>query len=296
MNIQELRYFLAAAKFENLHRAAVELRSSPPAVSKAVSRLEDELGGIKLFERQGRGIRLTEAGVVLRERAAEIVLLEEAARAELGNGRMHVTIAGRETLLAIYALPLALQLRERRPRISFELVMAVDEQDTIRKVSVGEASLGITSDEVGRRLPARVLATTRFQTFAGPAHPLRARRNAIPIGDVLEHGFVVPTHPLLGTMQGKLSVDGWRDDRFPRRIDFVVPSYVLLKEIVEQGLALAHLPDHLAPTLKAKPLVMDGCPYVCEHEVRLFGRRESEWLLSLTEVPATAGSGFPGAR
>ena len=57
METFEIRYFLAAAATENLQTAAQALSLSPPAISRAISRLETELG-VKLFNRVGRNIEL----------------------------------------------------------------------------------------------------------------------------------------------------------------------------------------------------------------------------------------------
>ena len=70
MEIFELKYFLAVAREEHIHRASEKLRVSPPALSKAIARLEDELGK-KLFAREGRHIRLTDEGRALKARAFE---------------------------------------------------------------------------------------------------------------------------------------------------------------------------------------------------------------------------------
>ena len=59
METFELHYFLSVARFENVHRAAEHAAVSPASLSKAISRLEEELGA-KLFARQGRNIVLTE--------------------------------------------------------------------------------------------------------------------------------------------------------------------------------------------------------------------------------------------
>ena len=68
MNYNYLRYFSVLAQVEHYTLAAARLGISQPSLSSAIHQLEDELGGVKLFEKVGRNIRLTEEGRYFRER------------------------------------------------------------------------------------------------------------------------------------------------------------------------------------------------------------------------------------
>ena len=61
MELQQLRYFAIAAKYQHITRAANELHVAQPAVSGTIKRLENELG-VSLFEKNGRNIALTREG------------------------------------------------------------------------------------------------------------------------------------------------------------------------------------------------------------------------------------------
>ena len=74
MELRVLRYFLETAREGNMTRAAARLFVSQPTMSKQLKELERELGA-KLFTRSNYSIRLTEAGVLLRERAEDIISL-----------------------------------------------------------------------------------------------------------------------------------------------------------------------------------------------------------------------------
>ncbi len=81
MEIRTLRYFLAVAREENMSRAAGQLHVTQPTLSKAMKALEDELGK-KLFTRHSFCIALTEEGVLLRDRAEDLVSMADKIEQE----------------------------------------------------------------------------------------------------------------------------------------------------------------------------------------------------------------------
>ena len=82
VELLQLRYFLEVAKSEHVTRSAQKLRVSQPSLTQAISRLERELG-VQLFEPEGRGIRLTEAGRFYSKRIAQAVAEIDSATSEL---------------------------------------------------------------------------------------------------------------------------------------------------------------------------------------------------------------------
>jgi len=82
LDVTRLRVIDAVARHGSVTAAAKELHYSQPSVSHHLARLEAETGA-QLVQRVGRGIRLTEAGRLLADRAAEIIGRIEAADAEL---------------------------------------------------------------------------------------------------------------------------------------------------------------------------------------------------------------------
>lgn len=84
MELRLLRYFLSVAQEENITRAAEQLHIAQPSLSKQMMELEQELGK-KLFIRGKRKITLTEEGVLLRKRAAEILMLCEKTEREIAQ-------------------------------------------------------------------------------------------------------------------------------------------------------------------------------------------------------------------
>ncbi len=81
MEIRTLRYFLAVAREENMSRAAQTLHVTQPTLSKQMKSLEDELGK-KLFTRHSFSIKLTDEGILLRNRAEDLVAMADKIEQE----------------------------------------------------------------------------------------------------------------------------------------------------------------------------------------------------------------------
>jgi DNA-binding transcriptional LysR family regulator len=125
LDVARLRILAAVARHGSVTAAAKELHYSQPSVSHHLARLEAETGA-QLFQRVGRGIRLTEAGRILAERAAEIIGRVDSAAAELSahvglsTGRVRVASFG-SALVAI--LPeVSAALADAYPGLRIEIV------------------------------------------------------------------------------------------------------------------------------------------------------------------------------
>src|SRR5258708_24779942 len=97
LDVTRVRVIDAVARHGSVTAAARELHYSQPSVTHHLARLEAETGA-QLLQRVGRGIRLTQAGQLLADRAAEIIGRIDAADAELsahvGLTAGHVRLAG----------------------------------------------------------------------------------------------------------------------------------------------------------------------------------------------------------
>src|SRR5918999_2192406 len=103
LDVTRLRVIEAVARHGSVTAAARELHYSQPSVSHHLARLEAATGA-QLLQRVGRGIRLTQAGQLLADRAAEIIGRIDAAGAELsahvGLTAGRVRLAGFSSVIA----------------------------------------------------------------------------------------------------------------------------------------------------------------------------------------------------
>src|SRR5215210_5542126 len=133
------------------------LQFTPSAVSQQLAMLERE-AGVPLLERAGRGVRLTDAGLVLVDHAE--ALLERAARAEAdlaaaagavsGRGR----IAGFQSVMLRLAIPAMETLAREAPRLRCEVIEA-EPEDALPALALGDLDM-VLADEwqhQPRRMP-----------------------------------------------------------------------------------------------------------------------------------------------
>lgn len=275
MEIFELRYFLAVAQNENVHRASEGLNVSPGSLSKAISRLEDELG-ISLFYKQGRNIRLTPEGLALKKRAALIVQLEEDAKIELGGqkGTLNVVISAEEILHTHFGINLSETIHKAFAHSRFQFLTRT-EAKVIQQVEDGEAHFGILTGEVPQSLKSKTLSKVEFKTCASTKHRLFkkfSQTSKIPVEEVLKFPFASPESAMLGKISNSASLDGWRDDKFPRQIRYRASGLKIMEKLLQKGHALAYLPDYYVKELDLIYLQVTGCPYSCQQSVKLICR------------------------
>ena len=128
MDLRDLHYFEVIAELQHLGRASAKLHRTQPALSSSIRRLEQDCGAT-LFEKSGRGIRLTDAGRVLLKWARQMRFNVEDAQREpsaIGSGLVgHVRI-GIVPTAAQFLLPaVARQLLEEAPQVTLRTVVGL---------------------------------------------------------------------------------------------------------------------------------------------------------------------------
>ncbi len=145
LDATRLRVLVAIARHGSVTAAAEALNYAQPSISHHMARLESETGA-KLMERSGRGIRLTEAGRLLAERAAEILGRLDAAEAELaahvGLKQETVRLAAFGSALGTLAATAAAALRADRAVADISLVQA-EPAEALRMLRVGAVDVAL---------------------------------------------------------------------------------------------------------------------------------------------------------
>lgn len=188
------RYFLAVADAGSIRAAARELNIVSSAVNRQVLLLEDNLG-IRLFDRVGRGLRLSEAGTLLARQVRETLDRYDDTVVELdtlrGLRRGRIRIATVESI-SVERLPELLADFWRR-HAGIEVVLTVAGADEVtRRVDEGQADVGFTFSThplEGLRLVHE--ETHPVGALMAADHPL-AGRERLAFQDLIAEPLVLP--------------------------------------------------------------------------------------------------------
>jgi len=161
LDATRLRVLVAIARNGSVTAAAQALNYAQPSISHHIARLEAETGA-KLMERAGRGIRLTDAGRLLAERAEEILGRLDAAEAELaahvGLRQDRVRLAAFGSALGTVVPAAAARLQAERPELNLTLTEAAP-AEALRMLRAGLADVALvfryyqTNDDAELRRP-----------------------------------------------------------------------------------------------------------------------------------------------
>lgn len=238
-----LHQFVAVARAEHMTRAAQRIGVPQPTLSRAMTRLEADLG-VALFARSGRAIRLTAAGRTLLARAetalAELAAATDELTGDADPARGRVTLGFLSTL-GTDAVPRLLRaFRDAHPGIRIELLQG-RHAVLLDRLRDGVADLVLTSplpDEPG--LVATALAEEDVRLAVPSGHRLdRGGSDAVPLAEVAGEPFLAfaPGYGL------RTPVLEWcRAAGFGPRIAFEGGDAATLRGLVGAGLGVTLLP------------------------------------------------------
>ncbi len=191
MELDQLRHFVKVAELENFTRAAEQVGLSQPALSRSVARLEQELGR-PLFDRQARRAALTDAGLLLLDRARAILTMTDDLKAELcDDGESGKVRVGAIPTVAPYFLPECLKsFHGRHPRA--QLIVLEDTTDNlVKKVADGEVDVAVAALPIAAKyVEVEPLFEEELLLVTSADHPL-ARKKAITPADIAGLPFVL---------------------------------------------------------------------------------------------------------
>jgi DNA-binding transcriptional LysR family regulator len=239
LDVTRLRVLVAVARHGSVTAAARALRYAQPSISHHLSRLEAETGS-QLVQRVGRGIRLTDAGRVLADRAEEILGRLDAAEAELaahaGLRAGRVRLAAFPSALGTFVPRAAAAFAANHPGVELRFTEA-EAADAVRLLRAGEVDVALD--------------------FTYPASPSTADRSVRSVPLLTEPTYLVTPADMAGDTlldhADRRWISGCERCRvnlvsscaaagFTPDIAFTTDDYVAVQALVAAGLAITALP------------------------------------------------------
>jgi DNA-binding transcriptional LysR family regulator len=251
MDINQLEVLVTVTREKSFSRAAEALNRTQPAVSQAISRLEQDLGE-KLFDRSSKDGTLTPAGEVLVEYAKQMLNLRRRAQdavrelAELHRGK--VTISANEHTV-FYLLPIIAEFRQRYPEIKIEVKRGVASRIP-NEITSREVELGVLAFKPGDSAVKSVgVIIDELVLICAPGHRL-AGKKSVKVKELGSEGFIA--HNAKSPYREKV-IETFAANNTKLRIDVELPSLEAIKRLVESGVGVA-----LVPRLTARTEIEEG--------------------------------------
>ena len=260
LDVVRLRVLVAVAHYGSVTAAAQALHYAQPSVSHHLARLEAETGS-RLVQRAGRGIRLTEAGRLLADRAAEILGRLDAAEAELaehtGLRRGRVRLAAFPSALGTFVPAAAATFAAAYPGVDLRFREA-EPPEAVRLLRAGEVEVAVLFSHPGATTPD--LAGLRDEALLDEPMYLVVPpdRPGDRLADHRDGPWIGGCERCRGALTRACAAEGFTPD-----IRFTTDDYVAVQGLVAAGLGVTTLPAlalraHLHPRVRAVELATGG--------------------------------------
>jgi DNA-binding transcriptional LysR family regulator len=234
--------FVRAAEERSFGRAAADLGVTTAAVSKAVRKLEDDLG-VKLLDRSSRVVTLTREGALFLERCRQAVLSVQGARDLMQatrrepQGELAVTLS---FVLAPFVVPNLPRLTAKYPRLAFRVSLS----DRLARLAAESYDVAIRLGELAdSSLVSRRLRRTRWITVASPSY-LARRAAPRTLAELAQHDclrFVGPS----GKPRDWTFADGARTVAVATRGSLVIDHGAELLDAAKAGMGICQVLDFM---------------------------------------------------
>lgn len=193
MELRQIRYFHCVARELSFTRAAKLLHIAQPPLSRQIKLLEEELG-VKVFERQGRGIRLTDAGKYFMDHTQKMTQqLEETIKATQRIGkkdRVWFGVGFVPSTLYGYMPDFIRALRELSAQVEIGLVEMTTLQQ-FEALKMGRIDLGIGRIKLSDPEIARVVLRDEPLVVAVPRYHRLASVAGVGVNEILQESLIV---------------------------------------------------------------------------------------------------------
>jgi DNA-binding transcriptional LysR family regulator len=245
MNLNQLKIFYLAAKLGSLSAAGQELNITQPAVTKGIQRLQS-FYEIKLFNRFGKKMALTDAGEVLYRIAEKIFELEKQAEESIRDfqhkKRGHIRIHASESFGAYYLPHIINPFIQANPNVRVSASILPTEQ-VVENTAKLENDIGFISYPIeNEKLLIREIIEDRLEIIVPAGHPL-TRKHAIEPPDLEDFSIIMHEK---GSATERITDNYIRKNNLSISIPLELSSNKAVKLAVEDGIGIAIISRKIA--------------------------------------------------
>lgn len=242
MELLQFRYFLTAARHENLTRAAEELHIAQPALSQSIMRLESELG-VSLFDRKNHRIQLNEQGKLLEKRLFPLLESIDSLKDELwesvhsSESTIHLNFLAASPFLTNCIIA----YRGKNPDVKFQVSQL--ELENACDIHVFSLPLSVESGKQMYKLPDGAVRQEVLQEeifLAVPKHSELAKRTSVDLRDLKEEGYIRLGH---SWELRSICDDFFRRAGIRPQMVFESNSPEAVRNLIEAGLGIGFWPE-----------------------------------------------------
>jgi DNA-binding transcriptional LysR family regulator len=290
MELRHLRYFAMVAEEENISRAAARLNISQPAVSRQIRDLEEEFG-VALFDREHKGLKLTEAGQLALVHARKVLGqskgMTKAMEAFRGEGKEEsLRIGYTSTALPGFLADGLKTFHERHPDVQVQILEMTpsDQEAALQKGEIDLALLGSARPELKKKYRVEVIKKASLALAMPDDHPL-AERKTIDLSTLENESFVCLDDQAFPGKK-KMTEDACQEAGLSLGRMQIAKGFSELLGMVAGGAGLALIPESVGSLAHPRVKVIR----VRKPQVSLFSSavwseaRESNPLLAMVEL------------
>ncbi len=194
MEFRQLKTFRAVAEHLNFTKTAENLHMAQSSVSAQIKALEEELE-IKLFDRIGRRVLITDAGQKLYDYARKIEDMTDEIQSEVsGSGytRGSLTVRVPETIAAVYIPEIVARFHALNPGVRLSFINCTDRK-LREELNSGRIDLAfLMTDSIHlKEVNVGLLKTEKLILVSGPSHPL-THKNRVTLQDLKHKTILLP--------------------------------------------------------------------------------------------------------
>ena len=246
MNYEYLKIFFVVAKYKNLTKAAKELFTSQPALSRVISNLESELNA-KLFYRTKNGVELTEEGSLLYNRVSssleDLENIEEEIKKYHNLRQQEIKIGTTATALKCYLLDVLEKFKNKHQDIRFKISTG-STQYILNDVRSGKIDIAFitTPFQITPDIDLKYIHDIKTILICGPMYKNEIK-DVVSLEDITNYPFIL----LAKDMKFREYIDSYLEKKNTKIIpQFEADSSDSILPLVEHNYGLSFIPDKMA--------------------------------------------------